>query len=174
MLWLSKQPIRPIGEKIIHEQRILDQVVSAGSTQDANALESLQRGPNLRNGRDLAFRSGQFLEGILTNRWLFWRSRPSCVSRTDRAWKDREITRCSRSFTTPEPEFRGNWVGPFPGNRVVPFLGNQVVPFRGNPALGGPLSPLLAQKQKFIDGLRDCPNSLISIKTVSQAPKGRI
>jgi len=70
VLWLSKQPIRPIGEKIIHEQRILDQVVSASSTQDANALESLQRGPNLRNGRDLAFRSGQFLEGILTNRWL--------------------------------------------------------------------------------------------------------
>jgi GNAT superfamily N-acetyltransferase len=28
-------------------------VVAAGSTQDANALESLQRGPNFRNGRDL-------------------------------------------------------------------------------------------------------------------------
>jgi hypothetical protein len=39
---------------------------------------------------------------------------------------------------------------------------------------GGPLSPLLAQKRKFIDGLLDCPNSLISIKTVSQASKGRI
>src|ERR1700731_4236991 len=68
--WFSKQPVRPIGEQVVHEKRILDQVVAAGSTQDANALESLQRGPNFRNGRDLAFRSGQFLEGILANRWL--------------------------------------------------------------------------------------------------------
>jgi hypothetical protein len=31
-----------------------------------------------------------------------------------------------------------------------------------------------SSKRKFIDGLRDCPNSVISIKTVSQTPKGRI
>ena len=49
---------------------VLDQVVAAGSTQDANALESFQRAPNFRNGWDLAFRSGQFLEGILANRWF--------------------------------------------------------------------------------------------------------
>src|SRR5229473_7028884 len=36
----------------------------------------------------------------------------------------------------------------------------------------GPSQPTSRSKREFIDGLRDCPNSLISIKTVSQALKG--